>query len=142
MTTDTPGSSDAARLITDPGCQQMVGYRTEVFAGEGRAVVSLDMDPRHCNRHGILHGGMAATLLDVACGQAAAGCFDPSDPPPVVTVSLNLSYVASAQSGTLIAEGSVVGGGRSILHARGELRDDTGRILASATGVFRRLGRR
>ena len=141
MTADTPGATEAARSVEDPGCQQLVGYRTEVFAAEGRAVVTLDMDARHRNRHGILHGGMAATLLDVACGQAASGWFDPAGPPPVVTVSLNLSAIAAVRGGPLVAEGTVAGGGRSIAHASGELRDGDGRLLASATGVFKRVGR-
>lgn len=139
MTADIPGNSEARRLQDDPGCQQMVGYRTEVFPQEAEARVSLDLDRQHVNRNGVLHGGMVATLLDVACGNAASAFFDPDLHAPVVTVSLNLSFVASADAGLIEAVAAVSGGGRSIAYVNGELRGKDGVLLATAAGVFKRL---
>lgn len=62
--------------ISDPGCQNMVGYETIIDAS-GICTVTLEVEARHLNRHGILHGGMVATVMDVACGNTAAQYFDP-----------------------------------------------------------------
>jgi uncharacterized protein (TIGR00369 family) len=139
MPSDTSGSSEACRPQVDPGCQQMVGYKTEVFPQKAEARVSLDLGSRHLNRNGVLHGGMVATLLDVACGNAASAHFDPVEHALVVTVSLNLSFVASADDGVIRATGKVSGGGRSLAYVNGELRAEDGRLLATAAGVFKRL---
>lgn len=125
--------------IEDPGCQQMVGYKTTIDRTDGSCLVTLDLQPQHLNRHGILHGGMAATLLDVACGNTASQFFDPESHAPLVTVSLTLSYVAAARGGRVSARARVTGGGASIAHVFGELVDDDGSILTTATGVFKRI---
>lgn len=130
---------DHIRVIEDPGCQQMVGYRTEVDARGGTCTVTLDLEPRHLNRHGILHGGMVATLLDVVCGNTASQFFDRAAHADLVTVSLNLSYVAAARAGRVTARARVSGGGKSIAHVQGELLAADGTLLATANGIFKRI---
>ncbi|MFS4582110.1 PaaI family thioesterase [Phaeobacter sp. C3_T13_0] len=127
------------RVINDPGCQQLVGYRTEIDAQSGLCCVSLDLAPQHKNRNGLLHGGIVATLMDVACGNAASQYFDPELHPPVVTVSLTLSYVAAARTGRVMASAIISGGGRSLAYVAGELLDDNDDVLATASGVFKRI---
>lgn len=145
MTTVPPDvpkeNDDAARtfMIEDPGCQQMVGYKTTVNRTDGSCLVTLDLQPQHLNRHGILHGGMAATLLDVVCGNTASQFFDPENHAALVTVSLTLSYVAPARSGRVTARARITGGGASIAHVFGELLDEQGQVLTTAAGVFKRI---
>lgn len=133
---DTP---DNGRSVQDPGCQQMVGYRTEVHPQDNAATVTLDLERRHLNRNGVLHGGMVATLLDVACGNAAAAFFGGEGQVNVLTVSLNLSYVSAIASGRVAATGKATGGGRSLAYVNGELRAGDGTLLATAAGVFKRI---
>lgn len=131
--------TNTIQFITDPGCQQMVGYRTEMNRTSGACTVTLELEGKHLNRHGILHGGMVATLLDVVCGNTASHYFDPVNHAPLVTVSLNLSYVAAARAGRVIATARPVGGGKSIAYINGELCDQTGQVIATATGIFKRI---
>ncbi len=126
-------------MIEDPGCQQLVGYKTVIDRADGSCLVALDLQPQHLNRHGILHGGIAATLLDVVCGNTASQFFDPENHAALVTVSLTLSYVAAGRSGEVRARARVTGGGASIAHVFGELVDADDRVLTTATGVFKRL---
>ena len=51
----------------ETGTQSLIGYVLDVGDQAG-AVCWLDLDDRHLNRQGILHGGLAATLLDSAMG--------------------------------------------------------------------------
>lgn len=50
-----------------------------VSAESGRAVVALDLAPRHLNSWSVAHGGVLMTLLDVAMARSQA---DHSTPPP------------------------------------------------------------
>ncbi|WP_416543339.1 MULTISPECIES: PaaI family thioesterase [unclassified Phaeobacter] len=133
------GSGGTKRIIDDPGCQQMVGYRTEIDTQTGACLVMLELAPQHLNRNGLLHGGIVATLMDVVCGNTASQHFDAALHPPVVTVSLTLSYIAAAQSGQVVASATATGGGASLAYVAGELVDGRGQILATASGVFKRI---
>jgi len=130
---------DYIRQIEDPGCQQLVGYRTEMDQRDGSCRVILDLMPQHLNRNGVLHGGIVAMLLDVVCGNTASAFFDSVEHPLLVTVSLNASYVAATQGGRVTATAQAAGGGRSIAYVNGELRGEDGALLATAAGVFKRI---
>lgn len=135
-----PSAPDAEPwMIEDPGCQQMVGYKTCLDKETGVCTVTLDLEAKHMNRHGILHGGMVATVLDVVCGNTASHFFDPENHAALVTVSLNINYVGAGRGGRVTATAQPVGGGRSISYVNGELRDEEGRLLATASGIFKRI---
>jgi uncharacterized protein (TIGR00369 family) len=126
-------------MIEDPGCQQMVGYKTRLDKETGVCTVTLDLEAKHMNRHGILHGGMVATVLDVVCGNTASHYFDPENHAALVTVSLNINYVGAGRGGRVTATAQPTGGGRSIAYVNGELRDEDGQLLATAAGIFKRI---
>ena len=130
---------DYIRQIEDPGCQQLVGYRTEMDQRDGSCRVILDLMPQHLNRNGVLHGGIVAMLLDVVCGNTASAYFDHVVHPPLVTVSLNTSYVAATRGGRVTGTAQAMGGGRSIAYVNGELHGEDGSLLATAAGVFKRI---
>ncbi|MGI9334160.1 MAG: PaaI family thioesterase, partial [Gammaproteobacteria bacterium] len=104
-------------IAPDSNFQQLLGYELTQWR-DGHAVVELHMDERHRNRTGRLHGGVAVTLLDTACGYA--GCYSADGAPPryCITLSLNTSFVAATMGGPLRAIASVIGGGRRIFFAR------------------------
>lgn len=100
------------------------------------------MAPHLGNRHGIPHGGVHATLLDTAMGFAVCYTGDPEAKQMTVTLSLNVSYLGVARGEQLIAEGRKTGGGKSTAFAEGEIKDENGNLIATATGVFRYVGTR
>lgn len=104
--------------------------------GEGK--FHMPIQPQHLNRHGMLHGGLIATLLDAACGYA--GLYSGNDEEEVhgVTVTLNISYLSAAREGTVIAKGQVSRSGRSIYFVQGTLVSEQGELLATAQGSFKR----
>lgn len=125
-------------LIRDEtGAQTLLGYVVDLSDGTARS--HLTIGPQHTNRHGGLHGGLMAALLDNAMGYAAALHFDPSAAPQVMTVSMTTSYLAPVRSGTVTASGTVTGGGRSLLFVDGHLHADDGRLLATASGIFKKI---
>ena len=102
--------------------------------------LSQPMVPHIGNRYGIPHGGVHATLLDTAMGFAVCFTGDPDERQLVMTLSLNVNYLGVARGQRLIAEGRKTGGGKSTAFAEGEITDENGNLIATATGVFRYRG--
>ncbi len=131
----------------DPsGVQKSLQYDVFWQPGEGRARCSLALKPQLLNRSGALHGGMAVTLLDAACGIACEAAIAESDNSEghqqgVVTVDFYTQFVSTCHSGVVTAEAEVTRCGRSIIYVRADLRDDQGKLLTTGTGTFKRLNK-
>jgi acyl-CoA thioesterase len=84
---------------------------------EGRAKMTAVIDQKHCNFYGYIHGGTLSSILDVAMGVA---CITLGK--RIVTIDMSVSYMKNAPAGTTItAIGSVIGNGRTIMRAVGEI---------------------
>lgn len=71
--------------------------------GHGKGVdlvVGMRVEAKHCNKRGTIHGGILATLADVAIGYAIAFSTDP--PTAAVTTNLSLDYAGTAKIGDWI----------------------------------------
>ena len=124
------------------GAELLIGYRIDLSDPSGLATVTLDIEPKHRNRNGTLHGGIHAMMLDAAAGFAASRFLAGEGVlVPVITLSLNTSYVAAVAEGRVVATGRVTGGGYKIVYATAEITDADGRVLSSAAGVFKRAGK-
>ncbi|WP_170454221.1 PaaI family thioesterase [Ruegeria arenilitoris] len=124
------------------GCQNAIGFEVDLSDLDGRARCHLTIRADHLNSQGILHGGIIAMLLDVACGNTASAWFDRDEHPLVLTLSLNTSYVAAVRQGRVTATGRATGGGRTLAYVTGELHGDDGTLIATAAGVFKRTTKR
>lgn len=127
---------DPALLEAPSALQTHLGYHLTEWS-EGFARVELPLTPVLMNRQGLPHGGMHATLLDTAMG--FAGCYtgDPERAQMALTLSLTVNYLGQARGDVLIAEARRTGGGKSTYFAEGEVRDETGALIATGSGVFR-----
>lgn len=115
--------------------QELLDYHITDWTAE-RCTVELTLQPKHANLHGAPHGGVSFTLLDVA--MSFAGCFVPDAPRrSCVTLSLTTNYVAPSTGRRLIATAKKSGGGRKTFFAEGQVHDDMGLLIATATGAFR-----
>lgn len=59
--------------------------------------IGLRVERKHCNVRGTVHGGILATLADVALGYAMA--FSTEPPTSAVTANLSLDFAGSAVPG-------------------------------------------
>lgn len=125
---------------------ESVGYaeRTGPFwtrqDGAGWAFGVL-IEDRHLNRGGIVHGGMLATLADIALGRTA---WEHVRPLGCATIQLNMHYVAAAKLGQFVeARAELVRATSSLVFLRGQCRAGK-RPIAMADGVWKILaeGRR
>ena len=135
-------NEDAAEgLITnETGTQRLLGYVLDVGQGDSCARCHLTLGEQHLNRHGVLHGGIASTMLDNALGATASLSVDAGGRAPFMTLSLNTHFLAPARLGAkLTATGRLVGGGSAVKFVDGELVDSEGTLIATASGVFKRV---
>ena len=133
------GFADAAGAVDNP-LLAYLGITLEAVR-EGRASFVIDVDQRHLNRQGSLQGGVAATLLDAACGYAglaARGARAGDTLGSAVTVTLAISYIRKVNTGRLRAEGQVTKAGRTMYFSSGELLTEGGDLVATAQGAFMR----
>lgn len=98
----------------------------------GRAVLEMDMEEKHLQPFGVIHGGVAASILDAAGFMAIFSQLDPSL--GLTTVELKINYLAPGlPGGRAVAKGRVISLGRTLGLADAELHDHKGRLLAHAT---------
>ncbi len=90
---------------------------------------------RHCNRHGIVHGGMMMTMIDLAMVASSKRDWEEA----VVTVSQNVEFVAAGREGELIeAVGECLRRGASLAFVRGQVFVGE-RVLLNASAVLKPL---
>jgi uncharacterized protein (TIGR00369 family) len=100
---------------------------------EGRVEFTCAVDESVYNPIGVVHGGLVCTMLDTV-----AGCAVHTTLPAGVaytSIELKVSYLRAvrADSGPLTAIGRVVKPGRRVAFAEGEVRDASGRTVATAS---------
>jgi acyl-CoA thioesterase len=111
-----------------------------ISAEDGRAVIALDLAPRHLNSWSVAHGGVLMTLLDVAMAVAGRS-LDPGAGGGV-TVEMKANFLQPANAGTrLIASGHVFHRSNTMAYCDGEVRDTDQRLIARAMGTFKYLPR-
>lgn len=84
---------------------------------------------------GSVHGGMLATLADVASANALTGTYDLDSEIPVTT-DLHIRYYRQPQGGPLTADATVVHRGRRLLSCECSITDAQGRVLARSTATY------
>ncbi len=115
----------------------LIGYRVSAWRKD-MAEVTLEVEARHMNRTGLLHGGVLATLIDTACGHAGSYRPPPGEGRRALTLALTTEFVGPVAVGAhLTASGRRTGGGRRIYFAHCEVRDQDGRLVATGSGTFR-----
>jgi uncharacterized protein (TIGR00369 family) len=86
-------------------------------------------------QHGLFHGGVVASLVDVACGYAALSVMP--DDREVLTVEFKVHFLKPAKTDRMIAVGQVVQAGRTLTVCEGSVFDATRtRLLARMTATM------
>jgi len=126
---------DVKKLRNNP-FQHYVGI-TVLQLGGGKSVLQLELEKHHFNLYGIPHGGVHATLLDIAMGTAASFPDESGREVDSVTLNLSVDYIAPPTSKVLIAKGEVTKKGKSIAYCTAEIFDEDKRLIASGRSIFK-----
>ena len=87
------------------------------------------------NPMGNVQGGFLAAMLDDTLGPALVATLEDGEFAP--TLDLKVSFLRPAAPGRIAGTGRIVHRGGSIAFLAGELRDERGEILATATATAR-----
>lgn len=99
--------------------------------GDGTAVVTLHATDHHLNGYGTIHGGVIASIVDVAMGAAvsAAGASSP------VTIEMKVTYLEPGKPGPVRAEAKVRKRGKRLTIVEAEVAQEDD-LLALALATF------
>lgn len=120
--------------VPPPPVAHLLGFERP-WVEEGKAVFSLRPGEHLYNPIGTVHGGILATLLDSAAGCAVHTTLEAGV--GYTTVDLSVTYLrpVTRETPLLHCTGEVVHAGRTIATARAEVRDEDGRLYATATAT-------
>ena len=107
---------------------------------EGRVVFTAEPGEQHYNPIGVVHGGLAATLLDSAMGASVHSTLPEGQGYTTLETKFNLVRAITADTGPIQAEGRVVNRGRQVATAEGYLRNGAGKLLAHGTSTCLIIG--
>jgi len=117
----------ASGRATPPPIGELIGMRLiEVKPGE--ALFTLNVDRRHANPMGTLHGGILCDLGDAAMGCAVATTLDEGQ--TYTTVELKVNFFKPVWNQQLRATGKVVKRTRKLAYAEAEVHDEAGSLVA------------
>jgi uncharacterized protein (TIGR00369 family) len=87
------------------------------------------------NPVGVVQGGLLAAMLDDTLGPALVATLGPGEFAP--TTDLHVQYLRPARPGRLVGRGRIVRRGRDVGFLAGELLDQSGAVVATATATAR-----
>ena len=100
----------------------------------GRAMLSMKVDERHKQVHGVVHGGVLAALADTAGGLATYMAMPRGT--RVATIEMKINYLEGVAGGTVTADARVVRRGRHIAVVDCDVRSEDGTLVSKALMTF------
>jgi len=121
--------------LPPPPMARMLGIDC-IRAEPGEVVMELDPQESLENTIGMMHGAVAAALLDATMGCTLHTLLPGAQAP--VTVDLTITYLRplTAGSGRVRASARVLNHGKRLAYVEGEVRDGAGNLAAHAVGNF------
>lgn len=119
------------------GFRSVLGVRDDT-AADGRARIELDATEDHLNAARTVHGGVLASLVDMAMGAAVRSSTGDSDVP--ATSQLTVTYLRPGEPGALVVTAQVSKQGEHLTVCEADVEQD-GNTLVHALATFAVLHR-
>lgn len=101
--------------------------------GWGTAELAIELQKKHLQPFGIVHGGVLASIIDAACFWA---CYSQlPEEQGMTTAEIKLNYLAPVVSGKVTAKGKCIKLGKSLGLGEATVYDADGRMLAHGTST-------
>jgi uncharacterized protein (TIGR00369 family) len=120
----------------DPPAGRLIGFSLREIE-PGRALFAMNVDERHHNPMGTLHGGIYCDIADAAMGMAYAATLGEGE--SFTTIELKINFLRAVRQGLLTAEGKVVKAGSTLGYVECEVKDHEGKLVAKATSTCIKL---
>src|SRR5580704_5199310 len=122
--------------VPPPPIGRLLGFVLKAIE-PGRAVFVMEVDERHHNPLGTLHGGVYCDLADAAMGWAYAANLAEGE--SFTTIEMKINFLRAVQDATLTAEAKVVKAGSTLGYVECEVKDEHGRLVAKAANTCMKL---
>lgn len=109
------------------------GFRLE-NAEVGRAKLRMKVQPQHMQIHGVVHGGVLASLADTAGGLALYMALPRGS--RAATVEMKINFLEPVRSGTIFAEARILRQGKYLAVIECDVKDEHGKMVAKALMTF------
>jgi len=129
----------ASGELPPPPIAQTLGFRL-VEAERGHALFECEPAEYHYNPIGIVHAGLAMTLMDSAMGCALVTTFDEPLAWTTLEVKSNFTRAITVETGLVRCTGTVVHAGRTVATTEARLEDVGGKLYAHGTSTILVLG--
>ena len=133
----TTGESLGARIAAAPYCARL-GVVVEDLAAD-RARIRIPYKEENSNPGKALHGGVAASTIDVAGVLAAIGGSGDDRSFDAGTLDLSVNYLAAAIGEDIVADAQVLRRGKEIVYSDVDVRNDGGKRIARGLVTYRAL---
>jgi uncharacterized protein (TIGR00369 family) len=121
--------------VPPPPIAVLLGFEL-VEVEEGRAVFAVTPGEFHYNPIGVVHGGLAATLLDSAMGCAVQSTLPVGSGYTTLELKVNFVRAITRDTGPIRCEGRVLHEGRTVATAEGRvIAERTGKLLAHGSAT-------
>jgi uncharacterized protein (TIGR00369 family) len=115
------------------GATALLGLKLESLE-RGRAVFTMKVRPRHKQLHGVMHGGVLATIADTVAAIAAYTTVPKGT--NIATVELKINFLESVPGGRIKADARVLRTGRNFVVTECEIYKEDGTLAAKALLTF------
>ncbi len=100
----------------------------------GKSHLEVDVQEKHLQPYGMVHGGVCASIVDAACFWAVWTQVEGEV--GLTTVEMKLNYLAPVSEGRLIAKGKSIKVGRTICLAEALVENNEGVLIAHGTSTL------
>lgn len=121
-----------AGTLPPPPIAETLGF-TLAAIDKGTATFECVPQFKHYNPIGVVHGGLAMTLLDSALGCCVQTTLQKGEAYTTIEIKVNLTRALTKDTGLVRATSRMIHRGRSIATAEADLRDEKGTLYAHAT---------
>jgi 1,4-dihydroxy-2-naphthoyl-CoA hydrolase len=123
--------SDVAKTVNEKlgGFDATLGVRL-IRASRDEVVLEYDVDERHLQPYGIVHGGMHCAVVETACS-TGAGLDAMARGHSVVGIENHTSFIHAVRSGTITVTAKPITRGRRTQVWEATSRDAQGKIVSS-----------
>ena len=118
--------------LPPPQIGVLLGLRMAVVS-VGHAVFTVEPAEYHYNPIGVVHGGLAATLLDSAMGCAVHSTLPADASYTTLEIKVNYLRPISAETGLVRCEANIIHVGGRTAVADGKILDQQGKLYAHGT---------
>ena len=100
----------------------------------GTAILEVDLEEKHLQPFGYVHGGVIASVMDAAAFWAVFPQV--KDGLGLTTVEIKVNYLAPVQKGRLVAKGQCIKIGRTLALGEVFINGSEGNLLAHGTATM------